>query len=285
MGHDRVVFRVDIDELVGTGHFIRCYNIAESLRRKGISSYFIMKKSKGAVEKSREVGIETYFINQKMKASEEAHAILTFMDENKINLIITDVKNLQPETLNALKRKGYAIIKFDIPCEISVFDERGIRKQYHSPKYVVLNDPHNRIVSYHKKQKIAGEVKRIMAFMGGFDRSATTIKLIEIFTTIDLQIEKTILVSTSFMHFDMLSRLKEEMAKHNIRILVNPHNIWKIIYASDIVFSSGGNMMYEFACIGVPIVCLYEDQQEKELSKRFEELNIAVNLGKGTQVG
>ena len=95
-------------------------------------------------------------------------------------------------------------------------------------------------------------------------------------------IKKTILVNGNFMHSDKLNFVL--MKEHNIEILRDAPNIPELIYNADLAISSGGNMMYEFACVGIPIICLPEDKAEFNLCNEFEMRNIAINLGYGVDV-
>ena len=74
------------------------------------------------------------------------------------------------------------------------------------------------------------------------------------------------------------------MKPANIEVITNAKDIPELIYNADLAISSGGNMMYEFACVGIPIICLPEDEAEYNLCDQFEHWGIVKNLGYGTEI-
>lgn len=184
------------------------------------------------------------------KLQKEGHNMISDLREfGKCDTIIIDMKNVKVINLDKLTKDRFNVI---------IGEEFEI---YHNKYKTARNNP-----------------KNIIMFLGGFDQEGTTIKMIEIFKKLDVKIKKTILLSDNFLHFDKLNSL-DEFQKYNIEIIIEAENIPELIYNSDLAISSGGNMMYEFACIGVPIICLPEDKFEDNLCDIFEKRGISKNLG------
>lgn len=70
----------------------------------------------------------------------------------------------------------------------------------------------------------------------------------------------------------------------NFMIYHNVKNIEPLFFESDVVFTMGGNTLYELACIGTPAIVLYEDDHERESGMAFENLGFGLCLGQGTDV-
>ncbi len=141
-------------------------------------------------------------------------------------------------------------------------------------EYVIMKDEFQ---IYHNKPKKARiKPKQIIMFLGGYDINGTTIRMIDIFNRIDKKIKKIVLLSDNFMHFDQLVVSRKDF---NVHVIKEAKNIPELIYNSDLAISSGGNMMYEFACVGIPIICLPEDKYENANCDIFEKKGICKNLG------
>ena len=78
--------------------------------------------------------------------------------------------------------------------------------------------------------------------------------------------------------------IKEEYSSYeNIDIFENVKNISEYMISADLIFTSAGRTMYEIASIGVPCVCLCQNQ--RELNHIFGNIdNGFINLGLGTKV-
>ncbi len=187
-----------------------------------------------------------------------------------------------------LKQTSFSINKkLPVQSDIIIVDLKGVKvinldELTKNKDYVIMNEE---FLQYHNKPKKArNKIENILMFLGGYDKDAVTIKMIDILARLDIKIKKTILVSNNFMHFDELETSRRRWGFHNIEIIKEAKNIPELIYNSDLAISSGGNMMYEFACVGIPIICLPEDEAEYKLCNEFQELKIARNLGYGSYV-
>lgn len=68
-----------------------------------------------------------------------------------------------------------------------------------------------------------------------------------------------------------------------IQIYRDVSNISEFMYNADIIFTSAGRVMYEVCSMGVPTICLC--QNERELTHKFvNENNGFINLGLGNDV-
>ncbi|WP_225369360.1 glycosyltransferase [Methanobrevibacter arboriphilus] len=78
--------------------------------------------------------------------------------------------------------------------------------------------------------------------------------------------------------------IKNEFNKHsNVEIFENVKNISEYMYKADLIFTSAGRTMYEIASIGVPCICLC--QNNRELTHTFANAkNGFINLGLGKDI-
>ena len=85
--------------------------------------------------------------------------------------------------------------------------------------------------------------------------------------------------------YDGLERLIDKYeSNQSIQIYRNVSDISEFMFKADLIFTSAGRTMYEVCSLGVPTICLC--QNERELTHVFaNETNGFINMGLGADIG
>lgn len=202
------------------------------------------------------------------------------------DIVINDILNTSQEYIAKLKENGYFVVNFEDlgkGAEVAdiVFDalyEHQIpsKNVYSGYKYYILKDEF-----YYQKQKNIEKdnaVKEILLTFGGTDPNDLTRKTLQSLLKSSYNGKITIILGLGYKD---KAGIREEFANNpDVDIFENVKNISEYMYNADLIFTSAGRTMYEIASVGVPCVCLC--QNERELTHTFGNAeNGFLNLGLG----
>ena len=120
-----------------------------------------------------------------------------------------------------------------------------------------------------------------MITFGGTDPNNFTEKVIESLLATNYSGKINVIVG---LGYEGVEELVEKYGyKNTIQIYQNVSNISEFMFKADIVFTSAGRTMYEICSLGVPTICLC--QNDREMSHVFaNEQNGFINMGLGVLV-
>ena len=124
-------------------------------------------------------------------------------------------------------------------------------------------------------------MNRILLTFGGSDPNNFTEKVTESILKSSYENEIEIILGLGYSNKKEI----QEKYKDNDRITIyeNVKNMSEHMHSADLIFTSAGRTMYEIASLGVPCVCLC--QNERELSHIFGNVeNGFINLGLGVNI-
>ncbi|WP_231493717.1 PseG/SpsG family protein [Methanobrevibacter arboriphilus] len=205
------------------------------------------------------------------------------------DIVINDILNTSYEYISLLKKNNYFVVNFeDIGDGAKVADivfdalyEHQIpsKNVYSGYKYYILKDEF-----YFQKQKEIKKhdsVNEILLTFGGTDPNDLTRKTLNAILNSKYKGIITIILGLGYKD---KKGIKKEFNKHsNVEIFENVKNISEYMYKADLIFTSAGRTMYEIASIGVPCICLC--QNNRELTHTFANAkNGFINLGLGKDI-
>ncbi|MDP7196812.1 MAG: glycosyltransferase, partial [SAR202 cluster bacterium] len=94
---------------------------------------------------------------------------------------------------------------------------------------------------------------------------------------------KKVVVGPGFRNRRELEIINKK-SKHKFELIDGLKNISNLILEASVIFTAGGDTLYEAACIGTPAIVLWEDIHEKKQADWFTREGSAINLGQGTVV-
>ena len=265
---------------IGTGHVYRCLSIASKLVFHDV--LFLL-------DEQHELGINIVNnYNYPFKLYDGEDDLLNILKEHSPQLVINDILDTSKEYIACLKNDGYFVVNFEdlgSGTEIAdvVFDalyehEVGENKVFTGHKYYILKDEF-----YFQPQKvITHHVDNVLITFGGSDPNNFTEKVIDSILATNYEGRINVILGLGYLGLDDLINKYE--SNQSIQIYQNVSDISEFMFQADIIFTSAGRTMYEVCSIGVPTICLC--QNEREMSHVFaNESNGFINMGLGEDIG
>lgn len=277
----RVLIKTDASYKIGTGHIFRGLAIASKLANHDV--LFLLDENK-------RLGIEVIenynypYKTHKYSAEKDEKELLEEIYDYNPDIIINDILNTSSSYINNLKENSYFVVNFEDIGEGSkyadiVFDalcehQIPLKNLYSGHKYYILKDE----FYYQEKKEINEEIKEILLTFGGTDPNNLTRKTIKSLLKSSYKNKITVILGLGYK--DKKAIKDEFSANSKIEIFENVKNISEYMFRSDLIFTSAGRTMYEIASLGVPCICLC--QNDRELTHIFGNAeNGFLNLGLG----
>ncbi len=266
-------------ESAGTKHINRCLSVASKLVFHDI--LFLL-------EESHQLGIdiiEKYNYNYKIYDGKDD--LINCLRYYSPDLLLNDIADTSSEYISILRDEGYFVINFEDLGTGSglanvVFDalyEHDLSEKniYTGYEYYLLRDEF-----YFQPQKIITHaVNNVLITFTGEDEDNLTEKVIN--SILSTNYEGRINVIVGLTYPDLEGLISKYESNQSIQIYQNVSNISEFMFKADIIFSSASKRMYDICSLGVPTICLC--QNERELSHVFaNESNGFINMGLGADV-
>ena len=276
----RIAIVVNAYNEIGTGHVYRCLSIASKL---------VFHDVLFLIDEQHELGInivDNYNYPYKLYDGEDD--LLNILREYSPQVVINDILNTSREYISCLKNDGYFVVNFEdlgTGTEVAdvVFDalyehEVGEDNVFTGHKYYILRDEF-----YFQPQKIIAQaVNNILITFGGSDPNNFTENVLDSILSTNYEGRINVVVGLGYQGLDDL--IEKYESNQSIQFYQNVSDISEFMFKADIIFTSAGRTMYEICSLGVPTICLC--QNERELTHVFaNETNGFINMGLGTDVG
>lgn len=275
----RIILKTDASNIIGTGHIFRCLSLAAKLTDHDV--IFLLDENKP-------LGID--LVNESnfkyMTHNGNTDLIEKIMEYDP-SIVVNDILNTDPNYMKQLKDLGYFIVNFEDIGEGTkyanvIFDalyehQNKIDNLYSGPDYYMLRGE----FYYQQFKHLKEDVGEVLLTFGGTDPNNLTEKTLDAILSTGYNKSITVILGLGYRN------KKEFESKYenniNVRILENIKNMSEYMYNADIIFTSAGRTMYEVASVGIPCICLC--QNERELTHVFgSEENGFINLGLGINV-
>ncbi|MBR4447864.1 cytidylyltransferase domain-containing protein [Methanobrevibacter sp.] len=276
----RIAIVVNAYDEIGTGHVYRCLSIASKLVFHDV--LFLL-------DERHQLGINIVSnYNYPYKLYDGKDGLLNNLREYSPQMVINDILDTSEEYISVLKEEGYFVVNFeDLGTGTAVADvvfdalyEHEIGEQdniFTGHKYYILKDEF-----YFQPQKIITQsVNNVLITFGGTDPNNFTEKVLESLLAANFDGKINVIVG---LGYDGVEELVEKYGyKNTIQIYKNVLNISEYMFKADIIFTSAGRTMYEICSLGVPTICLC--QNDREVTHVFaNESNGIINMGLGIAV-
>ncbi|MBW1740221.1 MAG: hypothetical protein JRJ42_03690 [Deltaproteobacteria bacterium] len=296
----RIGFRTTGDAHIGLGHLIECLNVARYLKKHyDVSSLFIVDYDTVQHSDIKEIGLPLCRLPSDIDFHADALGTLRILSRWGIQLLVTNLRDVRDNYIQALKQEGITVICIDewgnkrlqpdVVINGSVVEDwhrydSNSKKMacYFGPQFMIMADV---FAAYHTRHKtLSGNLPNVLVSMGGADPSGATLRVMEALGHLSPKIRKTIVIGPAFQHQEALAELVVRLKGSNFNIVRTPDNIASLFFSADLAISAGGNTLYELACVGTPAIVLFEYEHERVQGETFQQLGSAVKLGRGTDV-
>ena len=261
---------------IGTSHIDRCLAIASKL---------VFHEVLFLVNEHRQLGIDILSkMNYSFRTYDNSRDLFKILSEYQPHIVVNDILDTSEEYISTLKEKGYFVVNFEdlgVGSKLAdvVFDDLyehdlGELNVFTGHNYFILNDE----FYYQPAKIITNEVNRVLINFGEVDPHNLTEKVIESIISTNYEGRIDVIVGLAY------EKLEELISKYEsnplIQIYRGVSNISEFMFKADIIFASANKSIYEICSLGIPTICLCQDEREE--SHAFVTLNNGfINLGLG----
>lgn len=277
---DKIYIRADMNEIIATGHVMRCLSIADAAREQGKETVFIVADEKPMdILKSR--GYEAIVLHTDWKQmEEELEVLIPVIQNNGISKLLVDSYQVTENYLKRLEEFTEVFYLDDLDAfeypvsnvicyanyysQLSYGNYKGSTKFFLGTSYM----PIRKVFQNCKPKKIKEKIENIMILSGGSDNYHMIENIADLFKG-NTQVQADIICGAFYPDF---SGLKERFSGYeNLHFYQNVSNLEEFMERADLAISAGGTTLYELSAKGTPAVSYsFADNQLKNVHQ-FDE--------------
>ena len=260
---DKIYIRVDMNEVIATGHVMRCLSIADAAREQGVETVFIT-----ADEKPRELlqkrGYEPVVLHTDWNDMEgELNVFLPFIQKNEVKKLLVDSYRVTEKYLKALEEVTEVFYLDDVDAfeypvsnvicyanyhsKLSYGKYSGDTKFYLGTSYM----PIRKVFQNCNPKQIKDKIENVMILSGGSDHYRMIEHITELFKK-HLEIQINVICGAFYSDFDGLKKKFEGYSA--IHFYQNISNLEEFMEQADLAISAGGTTLYELCAKGTPTI-------------------------------
>ena len=310
-----ILIRVDSSSLIGSGHAVRCLNLAKRLRSRGCNTVFITRENSGncnflffesafdvivmkdtkaalpSVTETDDEYIEWLGVTQQQDAQDTIESI----GDQSFDWIIIDHYALDHRWQDLLKPRTKKIMviddlanrvhKCDLLLDQNFFLNKGERycalvpatcKCPLGPENLLLSSQYDKYKSADKLRK--GSVARVLVFFGSVDNAEQTELAIAAITSLNKpDITFDVIVGKGNLRAASIKKRCE--AVENIRFHCQVDNMSEFIFNADFALGAGGATTWERVKLGLPSAVTVVANNQFEAAENAEKAGVIINLG------
>lgn len=283
-----ILFRVDANEIVATGHLMRCMTIAKKLVENGIEVLFCIAEKK-FTERLDVSNIPYVILGTDWRNMEdELPKLGKIIEKEKPEWIVVDSYHVTKKYLQDLNKKCKVLYYDDLCREVYDVDttlfpyEWGAQEYKQSYKNMrtknLIGLKYLPIREEFFPQKKAGE--NILITTGGTDTYNISGKIIERVYESDILRKYHFDIIVGKMNANistLMNTVKESDMSVSLHMDVN--NMGELIRSSCCVVTAGGTTAYEVCACQVPAVCFAFADNQVEFVNSLGKNNIMLSAG------
>ena len=256
-------FRIDMNEVIATGHAMRCLAIADAARQMGEDSTFILADAK-AVALVKERGYHTIVLDTDWRNMDlELQSLFKIIEREKIDSILVDSYQITPEYLKSLRKRVKVAYLDDLNAfhynvDVLICYANYYRKYNYEERYqdvrLCLGMPYVPLRSVFagcKPKEIAETVNHLLLLSGGSDTMNILDRLLESIPKKDYEKIDVICGVYYQKYEEMCKKYKESK---NVHIHKAVTDIERYMQEADLAVSAGGSTLYELCAMGTPVI-------------------------------
>lgn len=282
----KILFRVDANHKIGTGHLLECLWLARAAK---FASVFCVNNDEIAVKLVKHFGFPVKTVSGNM--AQEIAQVNSAIRKESPDVLVFDLVNLKPSylakikagdastmVLNALKQP----VKADVQAT-TVFSPHPSNRQYYGTKYILLKP----VMQSFKARKPDREVKNILVLFGGGDAGNFTMKGLRALSVIPGRFRVMVITGGANKNTNKISEYLKTFPKsythyHNI---TDEEKLARLMQKADLTLASGGYTLSELMHLGIPTVGLAQNEiEQRHVFTNFPRGSF-VNLGLGKKIG
>ena len=307
----KFAFRVDASDQVGTGHFVRCQTLADTLKQRGAQTRFI---SRNLPEHLRDMlaakGHEFIPLNSSSNETiavdlphahwlgtnqhADAQDTIQALSDQTWDWLVVDHYALDVRWESVFRQTTKNILVIDDiadrqhDCDVLLdqnfytdMDARYTGKvPAHcrlllGPRYALLREEFRQL-----REQVTlrtGPVKRVLVFFGGVDAGNCTARTIEALANIgghDLHVDVVIGVQ-----HPCREQIEAECAQYGFRCHVQTSQMAELMAAADLAIGAAGSTSWERCCLGLPVLLVAIADNQINIAEGLDFLGACIYVG------
>lgn len=279
----RVGIRVDANEIVATGHVMRCLAIGEELKKIGQDPLFISADdvSRSQIEWK---GYEFVSLGSDWKhMEEEVEKLRMVVDEHNIRILLVDsyyVSKIYFEKIHTFAKVIYIddfgkdVYDVDaVVCYANYYKELGLEERYSSKVKLLLGTDYTPLCSRFSAlppKEISLELKKMLVLSGGtdpYDFLWYFSKRIVESSLYEALEEIHVICGRYYKKYDELLEEFAENLKFHFHKAVE--DMEKYMQSADVAVTAAGVTSYELCAAGVPTITYVMADNQQKNAKSF----------------
>lgn len=311
----KIAFRTDASTQIGTGHFMRCFALAEVLKKQGIDICFICRNLPlhlGDMLDIKSIQLITLISNDIDDSIDElAHA--TWLGVSQEQDAQETVKSLSGQVYDWIVLDHYAL---DVRWEsivrpnvknIMVIDDladrqhdcdilldqnyyAGMQTRYNGkvpshcqlllgPNYALLREE---FIALREKVKArSGEVKKVLVFFGGIDKDNYTLKAIEALAEVNARLQVDVVIGTQHPFKELI---QNACAKHGYVCHIQTFRMGELMLEADLALGASGSASWERCCLGLPSLLVSLADNQIAIARELSSIGGCIYIGNKDEV-
>lgn len=305
-----VAFRLDASSEIGTGHFMRCFTLAQELSARGASvhfltrqlpEYFADKLAASAFKLTRLPHENTEYTHELPHSSwlgvtqeTDANHTLSALSQ-KVHLMVVDHYSISVPWENKLRAKAEKIMVIDDladryhNCDIlldqNLFENPSERyrnlvpSSCHTllgPGYALIR---NEFFVFRQRVNIrSAPVKRLLVLLGGVDQYNITSKVLRAVEELKESFSVDVVIGNQHPAANLVS---EQCNTNGYSLYIQPDNVAALMAGADISIGSAGSTSWERCALGLPTICFTQAKNQIPIAENLESKGVIINGGDG----
>lgn len=294
----RLYIRVDMNEVIATGHMMRCLSIAEAAIDEGTETTFILSDDH-ATKLLDSKGYEYIVLNTKWDdLDNEIEKITEVIKRERIEKLLIDTYQVTEKYLRALTELTYTIYLDDlnafiypvnaIICYANYWKKFNYLDTYGKardngiidllPKFYLGCEyaPLRQEFRFLSDKNISEKISRVLVMSGGADPNDSISHILN-----EMELDEfehiDVICGRFFLKLETLKSKYEDY--QNVHIHSNVHNLIDYMKKADLAISAGGSTLYELCAVGTPTISFSYADNQLDNVKQFEKDGIMEYLG------
>ena len=282
-----ILIRADANEIIGTGHVMRCLSIANAFVRAGHEVQFVTADHRGdGLIQSR--GFESICLDSEWTQMER-EGMDKVVRNYRPDLLLVDSYYVTEPYLSSLSNcvnlayiddLNASVWDLDFLINYNIFgpvmDYSGYKKTRTrlilGPIYAPLRDEFKKIAKHE-----IDDVKDVMISAGGADPEGITEKLIESVCDELPEVSFHFIVGALNPRLEKIRTLANEL--RNVILHINEKNMSSLMKSSDVAISAAGSTLYELCACGTPTITYILADNQIVAAEEFERQGIMISAG------
>lgn len=314
MASQRIAFRTDASGEIGTGHFMRCLTLADTLKKQDAEVCFVARKLPAyLIQMLDERNIDFYGLplvnaeepdelphSQWLQTSQNQDAIQTIeaLGSCKLDWVVVDHYALDQRWEKSLRVKANKIMVIDDladrqhDCDM-LLDQNFYQNMYTryvgkvpshcqlllGPSYALLREEFKKQRQHVKPR--TGSIKNLLVFFGGVDAQNYTSLALEAIVASSLQFDVDVVVG---QQHPSLQDIEMFCKTHHFVCHVQTNQMAALMAKADLAIGAGGTAMWERCSMGLPSICISTADNQEQQVRDLMDKGLIVALQKNQDV-